>query len=149
MVVVFSLDGRELAVRGEDVVEVIRMVAITPIPEADPWLRGVINIRGRIAPVIDLRSRLSLSSREPGLDTPIVVVDVGARRVGLLVDAMVGIEMLASDALEQPDQLAGSLHAVDSMAHVGSRVILMLDKEKVCSGLESLSLTDAADDRSG
>jgi purine-binding chemotaxis protein CheW len=148
MMVVLSLAGRELALHGDDVVEVLRMVAITPIPEAKPWLMGVMNIRGHIAPVIDLRTRLGLPSKEPGLDTPIVVVEVGERRIALTADAIVGIEMLASDALEAPDRLAGPLHAVSTVGHVGSRVILVLDIERICSGVESLSLTDADDGRS-
>jgi purine-binding chemotaxis protein CheW len=143
ILVVFRLNERELALRSQDVVEIIRMVAVTPIPETNSWLKGVINIRGRITPVIDLRARLGLASVEPGLENPIVVTEVGDRQIGLIVDSMVGIEAVSADALEQPDRLAGPLHAVSAMVTVGSRVILVLDLERVCAGVESLSLPGA------
>jgi purine-binding chemotaxis protein CheW len=140
LIVVFTLDHRELALRGEDVVEIIRMVAITPIPEADPWLKGVINIRGRITPIIDLRTRFGLSSMEPQLETPIVVVELDERQVGLVVDTVVGIESPASNEFEAPDRLTGPVHAVSAMVHIGPRLILVLDVDRICSGIESLTL---------
>ena len=64
------------------------MVAIAPVPEAPSWLPGVINLRGKVIPVIDLRVRLGLASKPVGINTPIIVAEHEGQMVGLIADSV-------------------------------------------------------------
>jgi purine-binding chemotaxis protein CheW len=132
------LHGREYGLPIRDVAEVLRMVAVTPMPEAPAWLCGVINLRGRIIPVIDLRRRLGLPPNPPGLNTPIIVVEVADRAFGLVADAAIEVLTLPLAALTSPDRVTGPGHAIVRLAHIDGRVILGLDLEKLCCDAEGL-----------
>jgi len=84
----FILDDREYGFDVDDVYEVLRMVEITPVPEAPAFLKGFIDLRGRITSIIDLRSRLGLKPRAYDLSTPIIVVRVNNHYVGLVVESV-------------------------------------------------------------
>ena len=139
-VVVFTLDGREHALPVRDVVEVLRMVAVTPLPEAPGWVAGVINLRGRIVPVVDLRARLGMAPHEPDLSAPIIVVRAGEAVAGLVADRAVEVLALPSEAVEPPDRLTASAAAVRGVAREGDRIILVLDSERLCEGSAHLRL---------
>jgi purine-binding chemotaxis protein CheW len=140
-VVVFRLDGREHALPLEHVVEVFRMVAVAAVPEAHRWVLGVVNLRGRVIPVIDLRRRLGLSAREPELATPIIVVKAGGRAAGLVADDVVEVMALPGKALDPPDDLVGPATVVSSIAHAGNRLVLVLDTMSLLEGSEDLRAT--------
>jgi purine-binding chemotaxis protein CheW len=133
---VFRLEGREHALPVEDVVEVLRMVAAAPLPEAPPWVDGVINLRGRAIPLVDLRSRLGAPRREPDVSTPIIVVqarDAAEVATGLVVDEVVEVLELGSEAMASPAPVTAS-SAVAGVAREGDRLILVLDRERLCAG---------------
>src|SRR5262245_19962235 len=100
--VVFELDGREFALPIEDIAEILQMVLITPVPEVPPWVAGVVNLRGRVIPVIDLRTRLGIEPRTPSLNTPLLIAEQGTRKLGLIADAVRDVIVVDDDALEQP-----------------------------------------------
>lgn len=133
MLLVFRLEGREHALPVEDVVEVLRMVAATPLPEAPPWVDGVINVRGRVIPLVDLRRRLGAPRREPDVSTPIIVVQAAETATGLVVDEVVELLVLGSEALASPAPVTAS-SAVAGVAREGDRLILVLDRERLCAG---------------
>jgi purine-binding chemotaxis protein CheW len=130
-VLTFRLDGREHGLAVGDVVEVVRMVAITPLPEGPAWVAGVLNYRGRVIPVIDLRVRLGLPRREPGLSTPLIVVDAGPRPAALLVDEADEVLALPADAVQPPDPAAAACPAVTGLARHGTRLIVLLDPARL------------------
>lgn len=136
---VFRLNGREHALPLEHVVEVFRMVAVSPLPEAPPWVRGVMDLRGRVIPVIDLRVKLGMPARAPDLSTPIVVVETSGATAGLVTDEVVEVLALPDEAVEPPDRAAGPAHVVTSIAHLDSRLVLVLDTEALCSGSGDLA----------
>ena len=76
------------------------MVAVTRLPQAPEFMEGIINLRGRIIPVLDLRKRFGFSSRETQEDTRIMVVDVSGQTVGLIVDAVHEVVRIAGDSIE-------------------------------------------------
>lgn len=78
--------GATYAIPAEQIVEVLRMVAVTPVPDQPPWSLGVVNRRGEPLPVIDLAGRLGLPAVEPGLDSRLVVCRAGGRTFGVVVD---------------------------------------------------------------
>ncbi|HEY1331025.1 MAG TPA: chemotaxis protein CheW, partial [Actinomycetota bacterium] len=129
--VVVRLD-REYALPAEHVLEVVRMVAVTPLPEAPPWLAGVINLRGRVVPLIDLRIRLGLPPVEHGLTTAILILQAGGTIVGLIADVVTEMLEVGTDAIEPPGELAGLNSPVSELARAGDRLILILDAARLC-----------------
>jgi len=130
----FRLDGRDHALPVDQVVEVVRMVAITPLPDGAPWVAGVLNYRGRVIPVIDLRVRLGLPRREPDLSTPLIVVDAGPQPAALLVDEADEVLALPADAVQPPDPVAAASPAVTALARHGKRLIVLLDAARLTAG---------------
>jgi purine-binding chemotaxis protein CheW len=136
--VVFRLHAREYAFPIGQAIEVLYMVALTPLPEAPGWLPGMINMRGRVIPVMDLRTRLGLPQRTPDLNTAIIVAQAEYGVVGLIADAVVEILALPSESIATPDALAGATHTVASVAHVGDRLIVILDVHALCAGADRM-----------
>ena len=87
-VVSFEIGPEEYAVDILEVQEIIRLVEITPVPKAPHYVEGVINLRGKVIPIVDLRSRFGLSTAEHTQDTRIVVVDVSRIILGFIVDSV-------------------------------------------------------------
>jgi purine-binding chemotaxis protein CheW len=138
--IVLELDGRRFALPIHVVNEVLRMVAITPLPESPPWVAGVVNVRGDVIPVIDLRSRLGLQRRQYCLDTPIFVVTAFGRRMAVVPDAAFEVVDVPATALDTPDHLIGPDHPIELLARVEDRVVPVLVLERICDGAQSLAL---------
>ncbi|HXY73331.1 MAG TPA: chemotaxis protein CheW [Actinomycetota bacterium] len=132
--VVFTLGGYEYGLPADSVNEVIRFVAVTPVPESPRWVLGVIDLRGRTIPVVDGRRRLGLPDREDWLGAAIVVVESGGVVSGLVVDTAVDMTTVGIQTLEAapevpsvPAVAAASRVAVSVVVRVGERLILVLD----------------------
>lgn len=139
VLLVFRIAGREHALPVEDVVEVVRMVAATRLPEAPPWVVGVINFRGRVIPLIEVRGRIGEPSREPDLSTPIIVVQSSEVAAGLVVDEVLEVLTVPRAALDMPRRVDAPANAVSGVVRVDDRLILVLDWERLWDG--SLDLT--------
>ncbi len=144
-VIVFRLEEHEYALPIEHVAQVLRMVAITPVPQATHWLPGVVNLRGRVIPVIDLRTRLGFAPRAPDLRTPIIVADSNGFIVGLIADAVSEVLTLSAESIEKTSAVAtlDTFHPVAAIARVRDRLILMLDLEQLSAGAEILMRAEA------
>jgi len=92
----FRIDAQEFCLDIMAVREIRGWTPATPLPHSPPFVRGVINLRGAVLPIIDLKARLGLGDAEPSARSVIIVVHVGQRLVGLLVDAV--SEVLAADS---------------------------------------------------
>ena len=132
--VVFRIDKSEYALPVGNVGEILRMVAIAPVPEAPEWLPGVINLRGKVIPVINLRTRLGLPAEKIGLNTPIIVAEHEGHMVGLVADSVTELLTVSGDSIEPPDERVGASNAVKSVARAAERLILIFDLERVCAG---------------
>ena len=137
--VVFTLNGDESAIPTEHVHEVLRMVAVTPLPGAPSWLAGVVNLRGRVVPVIDLRTRFGVPAGSVGLATPIVVVEAGDVVAGLIVDAVSGMVGVGTDDLAWQAVSDAPSPFVSAVARVSGRLILVTDVSAVCDGVTAFS----------
>ena len=129
--VVLRLGDREYGLATEVVVQVLRMVAIRPVPESPPWIAGVVNLRGRTTPMVDLRMRLGLPARDPGPADHIVVVRSGDTNLGLIVDAVLEVLEVGDGQVEPPGDAAGSGGVIAAVARAGDRLILVLDVDRV------------------
>lgn len=144
--VVFRLEREEYAVPIELVREVVRVADVTRVPHAPAHIRGVMNLRGRILPIVEIRTRLGLPRAELAPASRVVVVDVAGRIVGLLVDAVgqvarVGERLVAAP----PDEVrsAGG-DAVTGVARLGERLLVLLDLERVLGSVPASSNTPTA-----
>ena len=132
--VVFRLDEQEYALPVERVSEVLRMVAIAPVPDAPAWVPGVINLRGRVVTVVDLRTRLGLPAAAYDLTTPIIVAETGAGHVGLVADAVTELLTLPAGAIDAGTDELNVGRAVSAVARAGDRLILIFDLAHVRAG---------------
>lgn len=145
-IVVFELANETYGVAISEVYEIIRMVEVTRIPKTQHFLEGVINLRGRIIPVIDLRKRFGLESEEKEQLKRIVVVKIEDNTVGMVVDAVSEVLQIENSQVESVSSLVSSqvdTEFISGIAKVGSRLIIMLDLEKVLTAKEKMELKTA------
>jgi purine-binding chemotaxis protein CheW len=140
--VIFRLEAGQYALPLEQVVEVLRMVAIRPAPEGPAWLAGVINLRGRVLPIMDLRARLGLPPRAARLETRIIVADVGQRLVGLLVDEVLEVLTQPAAAIELPEALPGAARPMAAV-QAGGRLVTVFDLERLGADTQTLPRLEA------
>ena len=146
--VCFELAGEVFGVPISMVQEIIRMQEITEIPRAPEFVEGVINLRGKIIPVIDLRKRFGLGAGEQTKNTRIVVIKVGEITVGMVVDAVSEVIRLNDEDIEPPSPIVASLDAeyIKGVGKIESKLIILLDTEKILSHQEKAGLHLATSD---
>lgn len=142
--VTFHLMDEEFGIPILDVREIIRMPEITPVPQAPNFVEGVINLRGQILPVVDLRKRFGLAPSDQSDSTRVIVVEIGSSALGLIVDAVNEVTRIPEDTVSPPPQLvANSIGSeyLKGIAHYESRMIILIDIQRVFQKdeLESLS----------
>lgn len=141
--VTFNLLGEEFGMPILDVREIIRMVDITPVPHAPAFVEGVINLRGQILPVIDLRKRFNLNSTELEEDTRIIVVEINNSLLGLIVDGVKEVLRIPSDSVSPPPQIVANgigAEYIKGIAHFDEKMIILIDLKRVFSEDEMNSL---------
>jgi purine-binding chemotaxis protein CheW len=146
-VVSFKLGSEEYGVDIAQVQEINRMVAVTHVPRAPQFMEGVINLRGQLIPIIDLRTRFGMPREEHSKNTRIVVTEIGAKRVGMVVDSVSEVLRLPVDQIEPaPDMITGVETAyIRGVGKIEDRLIILLDLGRIISGAEKreLEATDA------
>jgi len=144
-IVVFELDDERYGLDIATVYEIIRHQPITAVPHAPAFVEGVINLRGRIIPVVNLRERFNMAGGELTKATRIVVCEAAGTRVGLVVDAVSEVLMVPADAIEAtPDVAAGRDHAyLRGIAKLGDRLIILLSLDGLFGEDERTALAAA------
>lgn len=129
----FRIGENEYSVEIMSVREIRGWTRTTSLPHAPSFMRGVINLRGTVLPVVDLALRLGLDATEPEDRNVIIVVDVGSRSMGLRVDAVSDILSFSEDQMQPPPDIAASQGArfVKSLTIHDDRMIRILDLEHV------------------
>lgn len=145
--VVFDLASEAYGVHIGAVREIIRLQDITRVPRTPDFVEGVINLRGNVIPVVDLRKRFMLPVAEQTDDNRIVVVDIGGQDIGVVVDAVTEVLRILSDSVEPPSSVITTADSdyLMGICKMESRLIILLDLERVLSEEEKALLTDAAD----
>lgn len=141
--VTFNLLGEEFGMPILDVREIIRMVDITPVPHAPTFVEGVINLRGQILPVIDLRKRFNIQSTERMEDTRIIVVEINNSLLGLIVDGVKEVLRIPSDSVSPPPQIVANgigAEYIKGIANHDDKMIILIDLNRVFSQEEMNSL---------
>ncbi|MBE3573327.1 MAG: chemotaxis protein CheW [Moorella humiferrea] len=140
--VVFQLAGETYGVDINYVQEIIRMQNITPIPRTPAFIEGVINLRGRIIPVIDLHKRFHLPQGEVTNNTRIMVVEMGRVTVGMIVDSVSEVLRLPVASIEPPPSMISGIDVayLKGVGKWNERLIILLDLERVLQESEQRQL---------
>ena len=145
-IVVFALEDEHYGLEIAAVYEIIRHQPITAVPQAPGFVEGVINLRGRIIPVVDLRQRFGLTAAPASASSRIVVCDAASTRVGLVVDGVSEVLMVPAEAIEATPAVAVGRNSeyVRGIAKIGDGLIILLDLDHLFSNEENESLLAAA-----
>ncbi|MEZ5359863.1 MAG: chemotaxis protein CheW [Candidatus Zixiibacteriota bacterium] len=131
--VCFSVADEEYGVDIYRVQEINRAVAVTALPEMPPYIQGIINLRGNVIPIIDLRYRLGFATRDEDKDTRIIVLDTNGALVGLTVDSVTKVLRVSKSSMEPLPKQASTAGAdfLEGIIRLEDRLIMVIDCQKV------------------
>jgi len=131
--VTFRVGNASYAVAAADVLHLESYDTATHVPGAPAYVAGLVQVRGRLVPVVDLRVRFGLPAVEPTIDRRVVVIQVGARVAGLLADSAREVVQLDDAAFERPPELIERQAAgfVKAVATVAKRMFLLVDLPRI------------------
>ncbi|MCR4397921.1 MAG: chemotaxis protein CheW [Firmicutes bacterium] len=140
--VVFGIANELYGVDIAAVREIITMQRITRVPRTPDFVEGIINLRGKVIPVIDLRKRFRLGVAEENKETRIVVVEIQGNTIGMVVDSVSEVLRISGDVLEPPSPVIVGVDSeyIQAVAKVEDRLIILLDMEKVLNRQEQVEL---------
>jgi len=136
--VTFRLGDEEFAADILKVQEIIKIPDITRVPNAPSFVEGVINLRGKVIPIIDLRRRFGLSEVERDKEARIIVVDSSGKVVGLVVDSVSEVLRLPLSTVEPPLAITGGIESeyIDGVGKLGDRLVILMNLDKVLTERE-------------
>ncbi|HEC98320.1 MAG TPA: chemotaxis protein CheW [Nitrospirae bacterium] len=134
----FRLGEEEYAVEISTVQEINRMTEITKVPNSPPYIEGVLNLRGKIIPAVNLRKKFGLSEKDFDRHTRIMVVDIMETMVGLIVDAVSEVMRISAETLEPAPAMTTGVHSkyIKGIGKINDRLIILLDLDKLFTGEE-------------
>ncbi len=142
-VIVFALANEHYGIEVEKVRTIERMIPITRVPKTPTFIKGVINLRGVVIPVLDLRGRFGLESTEPTENSRIIIVAANDLEVGFIVDSANDVIDIDSDAIDSPPEVVGGIKAkyLRGVAKLSdNRLLIMLNLAEVLSRDEIIQL---------
>jgi purine-binding chemotaxis protein CheW len=136
--VTFSIDGEEFGVEILKVQEIIRMMDITRVPRAPRFVEGVINLRGKVIPIVDLRKRFGLEPRKRDKDTRIIVIEISSMIVGFIVDSVSEVLRIPASTIEPSPPVVSSLDSeyISGVGKLEDRLLILLDLDRLLSSEE-------------
>ena len=138
-IVILKLAKEDYGLPISKVQEINRMVNVTKLPHTPDFMEGIINLRGRVIPVVDLRKRFGFRSREHQADTRIMVVDLSGQTVGLIVDAVNEVAKISGECIEPPPS-SFEAKFVQGIGKLADRLVIMLDIDRIVTSQESILL---------
>lgn len=137
-VIVFQLDDEEYAVSVEQVGSIERLQPITRVPQTADFVKGVINLRGVVTPVIDLRVRFGIGAADETEATRIIIVYLDDMEVGLIVDAANDVIDIPENIVEPAPEVVGTVDVdfIEGVAKLEDRLLILLDLQKVLTRAE-------------
>lgn len=145
-IVIFKLGEEEFGVNILQVREIEKLdQGITRVPKAPHFVEGIINLRGEIIPIVDLRRRFGLTLPELGYNSRVIIVEVGDALVGMLVDAVVEVLRVPVSAIEPAPAITKGVDAyfLAGVAKLDTRLIVLLNLERTLSSEEAKELNEA------
>ncbi len=139
----FNIGSEEFGVDILKVQEINRVVEITRVPQAPHYVEGVINLRGKVIPIVDLRKRFNLEEKEYDKNTRIVVVDISGNIMGMVVDSVSEVLRLPANTIEPPPEIVANINSeyIKGVAKLDDRLLIFLDLSKVIDVSEMSGVT--------
>jgi purine-binding chemotaxis protein CheW len=135
----FRLDGEEYGLEILNILEIIRMRDLTRVPNSPGFVEGVINLRGKVIPVVGLRKRLGLGPREHTKETRIIIVELKGDVLGFEVDSVSEVLRISRDAVEPPPRLSNrNSDFISGVGKLRDRLLLLLDLNRVMGEAEPI-----------
>jgi len=133
--VTFSIGEEEFGVDILKVQEIIRTMEITKVPKAPVFVEGVINLRGKVIPIIDLRRRFGLSSKEHDKHTRIIVIEINNMIVGFVVDSVSEVLRIPAGTVEPPPAVVAGMESeyISGVGKLQDRLLILLDLDRLLS----------------
>jgi len=144
--VTFNLCNEEFAVDILNIQGINRMVQVTRVPNAPDFVEGIINLRGQVIPIIDLRKRLKMPPKEYDKQTRFIVVEIRTIVIGFIVDSVNEVLRVPRNITEPPPSLIGNINNefITAIAKLEDRLITLLDLNMILSVDETLSVENVA-----
>ncbi len=139
----FNLGKEEYGIEIPKVREIIGLVESTTVPQTPDYIKGVINLRGKVIPVIDLRLKFSMPEVEYTQETCIIVVDVNSVQVGIIVDSVSEVMDIKRDEIEETTNIGQGIDTnfINGLSEKNGKIIILLNIEKVLS-FEELEMVE-------
>jgi len=143
--VTFNLGNEEYAVAILKVQEINRMKEITRVPNSPPYVEGVINLRGKVIPVVNLRNKFGLAAKENNEQTRIMIMDIQGITMGLVVDSVSEVLRIPSSTVEPTPPMASNISAefIKGIAKIEDRLIILLDMDRLLGKAEENEIVGA------
>ncbi len=142
----FKIGDEEFGVDILNVREINRMVEITRVPKSPEFVEGVINLRGKVIPIVSLRKRMGMPEKEQDKDTRIVVVELEDQLIGFVVDAVSEVLRISRNITEPPPETASGVDAeyITGIAKMDERLLILLNLNRLLDVGEREALKEAA-----
>jgi len=133
MYLTFRLGNEDYGIEIRYVTEIVGMQKITEVPDMPNFVKGVVNLRGQVIPVLDMRLRFHMMSRDYDERTCIIVVNIGGSQVGLVVDTVNEVRNIDDEQISPPPKTAGadSARYIQGMGKAGDAVIILLEGQRL------------------
>ncbi|MBN2140084.1 MAG: chemotaxis protein CheW [Desulfovibrionaceae bacterium] len=140
--VTFSIGDEEFGVDILQVQEIIRTMEITKVPKAPDFVEGVINLRGKVIPIIDLRKRFGMETRKHDKHTRIIVIEINNTIVGFVVDSVSEVLRIPANTVEPPPPVVSGIESeyISGVGKLTDKLLILLDLNKLLSGEEKEAL---------
>ena len=139
--VIFRLANEEYALPITKVQEINRLVPITKMPQTPSFVEGIINLRGRIIPVLDMRKRFQLEAGAYNDDTRIIIVEVSGQTIGVIVDAVAEVIRLSQSDIEPPPpSFVLDAKYIQGVGKVEGRLLILLEIDSIITSDEEIML---------
>jgi len=141
-IVVFELGSEQYGVGIAAVESIIKLQAITKMPHAPQFVEGVTNLRGKVLPVVDLRRRFGMETREADKNSRIIVINVNGKEVGMVVDGVSEVLTVSGQSVEPAPAITTTIDSafITGIAKLDKRLVILLDLDRVLSVEEQASL---------
>lgn len=131
--ILFELAGTTYALRSADIQQLEMVEQVTPVPNAPGFVDGVLSVRGKVIPALNLRARFGFDRKSADLRSRLIVVRAGERAVGLVVDSAREFATISPDMVQPPPAGVAGLSGeyLEGMAQIGDRLVLLLDVQQL------------------
>ena len=149
----FKLGNEEFGVHVSQVLNILEMTKITEVPKAPDYMKGVINLRGMVLPIIDTRIKFGMQEKEYTNNTCIIVMDLEMEgntiHLGSIVDEVLSVNEIADNQIEPPPSIGNKYKSsfISGMAKVEENFVMLLDMQQVLSEEELTEISDKAESK--